>query len=94
MTLFSHDNRQRSAESRRVYAMFELAHTAVDFLAALSFLAGSVLFFWKPTETAALWCFVIGSALFALKPTLRFLRELKLAAMGKDGDLAERYRSE
>ncbi|KAA9010575.1 YrhK family protein [Histidinibacterium aquaticum] len=90
MQLFSHENRQKSERSRKLYASFEIAYTAVDFTAAMSFLIGSILFFWNDLETAAIWFFVIGSALFAVKPTLRFVRELKLAAMGDDEDLAER----
>lgn len=91
MALFHHANRQRNADTRRVYALFEIVYTIVDFLAALSFLAGSVLFFWKALETAAIWLFVIGSILFAAKPTLRLVRELKLAAMGDTEDLADRF---
>ena len=44
MKLFDRQNRDRTAESRRLYALYEIAHTAVDFIAALSFLVGSVLF--------------------------------------------------
>ncbi|CUH78258.1 YrhK family protein [Tropicibacter naphthalenivorans] len=92
MTLFTHENRQKTDRSRRLYAAFEIAHTIVDFLAAICFLIGSILFFWKAYETPAIWLFVIGSAFFALKPTLRLIRELKLAAMGDAEDLAERFR--
>lgn len=90
MQLFHHENRQKTARSRRVYALFELAHTAVDFSAAMCFLVGSILFFWQSLETAAIWFFVVGSVLFAVKPTLRLVRELKLAAMGDADDLADR----
>ncbi len=92
MTLFSHQNRERSEKARRTYAAFELAHTLVDFLAAICFLIGSILFFWPVYETAAIWLFVVGSFFFAMKPTLRLVRELKLAAMGDAEDLANRYR--
>ncbi|SPJ23534.1 YrhK family protein [Palleronia abyssalis] len=90
MKLFRHENRQNSERSKRLYAATELAYTIVDFTAAFSFLIGSILFFWQETETAAIWLFVIGSACFALKPTIRFGRELKLAAMGDESDLAKR----
>lgn len=90
MKLFRHENRQKSDRSRRFYAMAELVYTAVDFTAAIAFLAGSVLFFWNSLETAAIWFFVIGSLCFALKPTIRFAREIRLAAMGDEKDLAER----
>lgn len=53
--------------------------------------------FYAATETlytavdfGAAMSFLIGSALFALKPAIRFVRELRLAAMGDEEDLAER----
>lgn len=90
MNLFRHENRQKSARSKRFYAMTEIAYTSVDFSAAICFLLGSVLFFWSRFETIAIWFFVIGSVLFAVKPTIRFFREVRLAAMGDAEDLAER----
>lgn len=88
--LFRHENRQRSERSKRLYAKLELARTAIDFAAAMCFLAGSVMFFWSALETAAIWFFVVGSVLFAAKPTLSLVREIRLAAAGDDDDLAER----
>ncbi|MCA0940474.1 YrhK family protein [Salipiger pacificus] len=90
MKLFDHRNRERNADTRRVYALFEIAHTAVDFGAALCFTLGSVLFFWKRYETEAIWLFTIGSVLFMVKPSLRLAREIKLWRMGKLDRLAER----
>lgn len=84
MKLFRHENRERSAESRRLYAVYTLAGTFVDFCAALLFLAGSILFFWDRLETVAIWCFVAGSVCFALRPTIRLAREIRLA---RDGDV-------
>jgi len=89
MRLFAHENRNRNADTRRVYAAFELAHTMVDFAAAICFLIGSILFFWKAWETEAIWLFVIGSAFFCVKPTLRLIREIKLVRMGELDELAE-----
>ena len=40
MKLFNHANRQRNADTRRVYALFEIAHTLVDFGAAVCFTIG------------------------------------------------------
>ncbi|WP_425098135.1 YrhK family protein [Tropicibacter sp. S64] len=91
MSLFSHENRQKTTETRRLFAAFEIAHTIVDFLAAFCFLIGSILFFWPVYETPAIWLFVIGSFFFAMKPTLKLIREVKLAAMGDADDLAQRY---
>ena len=59
-------------------------------MAALSFLVGSILFFWKSLGTAAISLFVIGSFYFAMKPTIRLVREQRLAAMDDEEDLARR----
>ncbi|WP_136636450.1 YrhK family protein [Pseudooceanicola onchidii] len=88
--LFRHENRERSHDTRRVYALFELAHTCVDFGAALCFIIGSVMFFYDDLMTAATWLFLIGSVLFAVKPTLRLIREIKLISMGDAEDVASR----
>ena len=71
--------------------MFEILHTMADFMAAIAFLIGSILFFWPVFEVTAIWCFVVGSVFFCLKPTLRLVRELKLASIGDTDDLARRY---
>ncbi|UXX84672.1 YrhK family protein [Roseovarius pelagicus] len=92
MNLFRHENRQQSADSRRIYALYEVAYTIVDFTAAISFLIGSILFFWAEYETAAIWLFIIGSACFCLKPTIRMAREVKLLRMGDTETLADRYK--
>ncbi|WP_368484139.1 YrhK family protein [Phaeobacter sp. HF9A] len=70
--------------------MFEIAHTCADFGAALCFVIGSIFFFYSSLVTAGTWFFLLGSVLFAAKPTIRLIREVKLAAMGKDDVLAER----
>ncbi|PZX19581.1 YrhK-like protein [Palleronia aestuarii] len=88
--LFRHENRQKSERSKRFYARVELAYTFIDFSAAILFLAGSVMFFWSSLETPAIWCFVIGSVAFAVKPTLRLFRELKLEAMNDEEALSAR----
>ena len=90
MNLFSSENRDRNEETRRVYAAFELAHTVVDFLAAVSFLVGSVLFLFPDYETPAIWLFIIGSVFFCAKPSLRLTREIKLLRMGRIEELAKR----
>ncbi len=90
MKLFRHRHREKSHKSRVVYARFEIAYTIVDFSAALCFIVGSVLFFFKELETIAIWFFVIGSVFFAAKPTLRLIREIKLYRMGDVSDLAQR----
>ncbi len=87
MALFSPENRDKSPRHRRIWAAYEIAYTAVDFGAAISFVVGSVFFFWESLQTAGTWLFLIGSILFAAKPTIRLLREIKLAAIGDYEDL-------
>ncbi len=90
MKLFRHRTRQATEESRRLYARFEIAYTIVDFMAAVCFIVGSILFFFDAQEIPATWFFLIGSLLFAAKPTLRLIREIKLYQMGDMCDLAKR----
>lgn len=49
-----------------------------DFLIALWFLIGSVLFLFPSLKEAAAVLFVVGSAQFAARPSLRLLRHLHL----------------
>ncbi|KUP93323.1 YrhK family protein [Tritonibacter horizontis] len=89
--LFDRDHQHGSAAKRRNYARFEIAYTFVDFGAALCFVLGSVFFFFDSLMTAGTWLFLIGSILFAAKPTIRLTRDIKLAAMGEDEALADRF---
>lgn len=91
MELFRRENRSRSDASQKLYARFELVYTVVDFSAAFCFIIGSVLFFRESTQYTATWLFVVGSVFFALKPTLRLWREIKLYRMGDVDDLAQRF---
>ncbi len=93
MNLFRHENRDQSEATKRVYARYEVLHTIVDFLAAFAFLIGSILFFSDDTQYVATWLFVIGSVFFAMKPTLRLMREIRLYRMGKLEQLAQRAQS-
>ena len=90
MRLFHHSNRTRNAETRRVYALFELVYTVVDFAAAVCFLSGALLMFVDDARTGSTWLFVIGSVLFLSKPALRLARELQLLRMDRVGQLARR----
>lgn len=90
LELFKPGNRNKSARHKRIYAMYELWYTIVDFIAATSFLVGSFLFFSESTQTAATWLFVVGSVFFFLKPALRLARELRYLGLGDVDTLAER----
>ena len=70
--------------------MFEVLHTGADFLAAILFVIGSILFFSEQTKVAATFCFLIGSLFFAAKPSIRLVRELWLARLDRADELAGR----
>jgi hypothetical protein len=89
MRLFDPRDRETTVREARFYAIFELLHTAVDFLAAGLFVVGSILFFSDSTKTAGTWCFLVGSICFALKPTIRLTREIRLASLRHVDRLAE-----
>ncbi len=83
MKLFQHDAPSQSYDHREVYSLYELAYTTVDLMAALLFVVGSVMFFYQSWVNAGTWCFLVGSVLFGVKPTLRFVRELHYLRLGK-----------
>jgi hypothetical protein len=87
---FDPDARDRSMERRHLYALYEVWYTAIDFGAATCFVIGSVLFFSAASQTVATWFFLIGSILFAAKPTLRLVRELHYLRLGDIETLARR----
>jgi len=89
MTLFDPGNHQRSARHRRIYAYTELTYTAVDFVAALLFLVGSILFFNSSTTYAGTWLFVVGSVLFGMRPTIKLMREIAYLRIGDLEDVAD-----
>jgi len=61
--------------------MYELYRTVVEFLAAVFFVIGSIFFFYESLLFAGTWLFLIGSILFAVRPTIRLLLELHLARL-------------
>lgn len=78
---------------RKAYAAFEILYTLVDFLAAMAFVVGSIMFLGEDLKTVATWFFISGSIMFALKPTIRVAREIKLAAAGDERELANKISS-
>lgn len=88
MALFAPDNHRASPRHARIYALYEVAHTVVDFTAALLFLVGSAMFFSEHLRVPATWCFLVGSVAFALKPTLRLAREIHYLQLGDYGAVA------
>lgn len=89
MKLFDPSSSQKSPAHARVYATIEVIYTIVDFTAAGLFIAGSIMFFSRALMTPALWCFLVGSVCFALKPTLRLVRQLRYLKLDKIQELAK-----
>ncbi|ALS76430.1 hypothetical protein AUC31_15015 [Planococcus rifietoensis] len=58
-----------------------------DVLIAVWFIIGSILFFWKETETIAIWFFLLGSIELLVRPLMRIFSEvhLKNIRSGKAG---------
>ncbi len=78
MATFDQSNRTQTKTHSETTRRYEIRRTLTEFLAAISFLIGSVLFFFESLHTAAAWLFLIGSLLFAARPTIRLALELKL----------------
>ena len=49
MTFFNPGNPMLSSRHQKIYALCEIAYTAVDFSAAALFVVGSILFFYPKT---------------------------------------------
>lgn len=89
MSQFHPENEDRTERHCKTYASFEIAHTLVDFSAAVLFIIGSIMFFSDAWATMGTWMFLIGSIFFAVKPTLRLFRELRLVALGDAKSVAD-----
>lgn len=86
MTMFHPGNSAKSSRHEKIWAQYEILYTVVDFAAALMFVVGSVLFFFPDTTYEATWLFLVGSIFFAMKPTIRLVRELQYLAIGDTDD--------
>ncbi|MGP4021058.1 YrhK family protein [Saccharopolyspora sp. 5N708] len=65
-------------EELLVRQRYEVVSIANDFLIALWFIAGSLLFFHRDTATAGTWLFLLGSCELAIRPVIRLTRHLHL----------------
>jgi hypothetical protein len=73
-------------EHERIYGLYERLYTGVDMAAAWCFVIGSAMFFYEAWVTPGIWLFLIGSLFFAARPTIRLMREYRLAALPVPGD--------
>ena len=69
-----------------VYWRYQVVRTLVDFGAAVCFVIGSAFFFFVSTTSAADWLFLVGSILFALKPTIDVTRAAHLRRLPGQAD--------
>jgi hypothetical protein len=60
---------------RRSYEVISIIN---DFFIAGWFLSGSVFFLYPSMEKVAIWLFIIGSAQFLIRPTIRLLAHLHI----------------
>lgn len=88
--LFSTANRTRSQAARERFARFELLRSAVQFLASLCFLGGSVISMVREPAAVSSWLYIAGSLLFCAVPTVRLWSEVALYRMGHTYTLAKR----
>jgi len=77
--MFDAHNATATPRHTRLYKRYEKAYTLIDFLAAVLFVAGSVLFFFPSEQIPAIWSFLVGSMFFAARPTVAVLREFHLS---------------
>lgn len=88
--LFSPSAATRSPAHARVHAAYELALTLASVAAALLFIVGSVMFFSEPWVIPGTWCFLVGSVLFAIAPSLKLVREVHYLRLGDADRLARK----
>jgi hypothetical protein len=69
-----------------VYWRYQIVRTAVDFGAATCFVVGSAFFFFASMARPADWLFLVGSILFAVKPTIDMIRSLHLRRLPKPAE--------
>ena len=67
-----------------IFWRYQVVRTGVDFGAATCFVVGSVCFFYESLTLLADWLFLIGSVLFAIKPTIDMVRSTHLARLPAD----------
>lgn len=76
--LFDPTLRHSSARHIKVSSRYDVLYALNDFIAGVMFVVGSVLFFWKDTQDAGTWLFLIGSILFTVRPGIKLARNFHL----------------
>lgn len=68
-------DRELLEAEKRIHERFEWLHIANDYISALLFLVGSVMFLWEDWQKTATWFFIVGSVFFLFAPILRTLNK-------------------
>ena len=68
-------SREALEAEKVIHERYEWLHIANDYISALLFLVGSILFLWPNLKTLAIWLFIVGSAFFLNGPLLRTLNK-------------------
>jgi len=61
---------------------YEILSITNDFLIALWFVIGSILFFNESTATAGTWLFLLGSVELMIRPIIRLARRVHIGRVG------------
>lgn len=85
-SMFDVGNATASPRHEEVHKRYQRVYTLVDFAAAMTFVVGSVLFFFDSQQLPATWAFLVGSILFAARPTVSVARELHLTRIPVPGE--------
>lgn len=67
-----------------IFWRYQVVRTGVDFGAACCFVLGSAFFFFASMSRPADWLFLVGSVLFAVKPTIDMVRSVHLRKLPAD----------
>lgn len=79
--LFQNELRSLTPKHVELTRRYEIFYHVNDFIGGVTFVVGSVLFFWSSTEYAGTWLFLVGSILFTLRPAINVARDFHLARL-------------
>jgi len=75
---------QPTRHERKIHEWYEWVHILNDFITALFFIIGSVLFFSPNTVYDGTWLFLIGSCQMIIGPFIRMFNKLHVRHIRKD----------
>lgn len=84
MTIAQALDREAFEAEKKIHERFEWLHIANDYISAILFLVGSIMFLKDAWHIAATWLFIIGSVFFLFAPILRTLNKRYVKRIRKD----------